>query len=1131
MIFGEADKSLIGLVDKTKKVFSYLSSTKELYDHFEINLSGLKTKDIKALQNYVKLLDEGVSESAAYSRSMQNASKAAKIQTSGLNNLNEAYRSGIISQEQYTMATQDLAFAQKTATATTQALGIAMNVVKNIGITLIITATVKALGYIADKLIVTQEELQETKQKIQESTQSLLENAEAFEEDAKAIDELVLRYKEINASTNLSAESKNELIEIQNSLIDKFGEEAEGLDLLNGKYDENIAKIQKYSEEKYKEWQRENAADIARAERIKQANVEIYNPYEYDTYDADDEALLRELNKFGYAERDGVKIISPYELGNADNLLASLYVIRDVSSDISDILGEVEGAYIYKTGWLENSLFLSGDIHDAIRQMGELLDLYGTDMDEDTFDKLQDHYNMLIDELNNIQKVEKITREYESSSAHSIVESLTPTIDKLKEINELSGNARSSWFSDLKEMQEGVGKTVDAITSALQTLANGDALSSTDFWGLMELDANNILTDIQMVGDKFVLNQNQLITLKDEYIKQQIDSLKLDNDNLVIKQKDLQATIDIAESELAILGARGMANEAYRKEYSDAQKAIRQAKDNLAEYGDRIRRNNILIDEWNSKLGYTVDLQKQLETQQKQLNKELTALNKQLDNYQKAYETKIDNIIKGLEAEENELENQKQVLEDELDVLEKREGVLKETLDNYEKVNSYVQKIIDKEIEGLEEQRDAIKDTYDERIKVLQEENSEREDALDYAQKLANLENAKNNKRRVYDEARGWRYESVKEDVAKAESDLKSFETNQQVKKLEKERDAEIKAWDALIKKKEDYKKQWTEWLEELQDEESEALMLQYLGADAREKIANGDLELIETFSTQYRIHNNDLKRLTDTEIKLKKAEIEAKEADIKASKERIQAWKDYKQQFSTAVNDIKAANEEYMKQIGTIELDETSSLERRQGVFETFKNNVSGYIDQIGAKQGEIDKVTAALDEIQGGSYSIDFEVNNLDDLKTARDILDEIKKYAEETGDAILHWGDKGWAGHDNEYWGMPSHANGGVVNYTGVAMLHGSQQHPETIFNAKDSAKLYDMVHNTPNLMANMLSQAQKLSGFKLSSNENTTNATANTNIYIDKIVTDNPENFAHQLDRYYRTKLTESYTSRQ
>ena len=71
---------------------------------------------------------------------------------------------------------------------------------------------------------------------------------------------------------------------------------------------------------------------------------------------------------------------------------------------------------------------------------------------------------------------------------------------------------------------------------------------------------------------------------------------------------------------------------------------------------------------------------------------------------------------------------------------------------------------------------------------------------------------------------------------------------------------------------------------------------------------------------------------------------------------------------------------------------------------------------------------------------------------------------------------------------------------------------------------------MVHNTPNLMADMLNQATKLSGFKLASNE-VSNNNSNVSFYIDKIVTDNPVDFERQLDRYYRTKLTQSYTNKQ
>lgn len=44
---------------------------------------------------------------------------------------------------------------------------------------------------------------------------------------------------------------------------------------------------------------------------------------------------------------------------------------------------------------------------------------------------------------------------------------------------------------------------------------------------------------------------------------------------------------------------------------------------------------------------------------------------------------------------------------------------------------------------------------------------------------------------------------------------------------------------------------------------------------------------------------------------------------------------------------------------------------------------------------------------------------------------------------------------------------YASGGVNDYTGGAMLHGTSSSVETIFNAEDGKKLYDLVHNTKDL----------------------------------------------------------------
>ena len=85
------------------------------------------------------------------------------------------------------------------------------------------------------------------------------------------------------------------------------------------------------------------------------------------------------------------------------------------------------------------------------------------------------------------------------------------------------------------------------------------------------------------------------------------------------------------------------------------------------------------------------------------------------------------------------------------------------------------------------------------------------------------------------------------------------------------------------------------------------------------------------------------------------------------------------------------------------------------------------------------------------------------------------------------ILKYGGKGWG---------PSFSTGGVVNFTGPAHLDGTQTDPEVIFNSADAAKLYHLVHTTPNLVDKLIGNVQAKfeailpAGFKGSGNPSMT-----------------------------------------
>ena len=111
--------------------------------------------------------------------------------------------------------------------------------------------------------------------------------------------------------------------------------------------------------------------------------------------------------------------------------------------------------------------------------------------------------------------------------------------------------------------------------------------------------------------------------------------------------------------------------------------------------------------------------------------------------------------------------------------------------------------------------------------------------------------------------------------------------------------------------------------------------------------------------------------------------------------------------------------------------------------------------------------------------SYTVMLKPNG--EVRVAPDpILEDIKKMA-----------------HDkNRKKVLSRYAAGGVADYTGHAHLDGSKSSPEVIFNSNDAAKLYHLVHTTPNLVDKLLGNVQAKfeailpSGFKGSGNPSMT-----------------------------------------
>lgn len=85
------------------------------------------------------------------------------------------------------------------------------------------------------------------------AVEDLTEITKKYADEANELDDIAEQYEIIAEAEGEDAEKKDELRILQEKLIDQFGDEAAGIDLVNGKYQDQITILQNLSEEKRKD--------------------------------------------------------------------------------------------------------------------------------------------------------------------------------------------------------------------------------------------------------------------------------------------------------------------------------------------------------------------------------------------------------------------------------------------------------------------------------------------------------------------------------------------------------------------------------------------------------------------------------------------------------------------------------------------------------------------------------------------------------------------------------------------------------------------------------------------------------------------------------------------------------------
>lgn len=108
------------------------------------------------------------------------------------------------------------------------------------------------------------------------------ELTKAWQEDNSSIDDSITKYKELHSKlsdTSLSTEevkqAKESLVSVQKDLIDKYGEEVKGIDLVNGKYSKQLGLLDKLSKKKAGDYVAKNYSNIQKDKKYLNEDVNI----------------------------------------------------------------------------------------------------------------------------------------------------------------------------------------------------------------------------------------------------------------------------------------------------------------------------------------------------------------------------------------------------------------------------------------------------------------------------------------------------------------------------------------------------------------------------------------------------------------------------------------------------------------------------------------------------------------------------------------------------------------------------------------------------------------------------------------------------------------------------------------
>lgn len=450
---------------------------------FQSSNSAISKDQLQILRNWNNAVAHGCTNQETFNRIIKDADSNTKLYFSGLNKGKGSVEGLKNAQNVAKQSTIGLTIAQT-----------ALNAAISLGITAAIMLAIKGFDKLANSA-------KRASEAADEAFSDTTEKVQKNEEEAKSLDELISKYKELKTSENLDVDGRKEIKEIQNDIADLVGVQASNLDLVNGKLDDEISKLDEISEKEAK-----NAYETATANynNSKKASEKATGDDSFLFFDG--------IAYTGKREKEAEKILQNAGFNNvqAGGFFGNTLFVRD---EFDDDYNELKGAQ-EKADYLQSMI-------DILEQNGQrATDLYSGLISQ------RDKYLQYID--NQQDAANSLVNSWISYSQFSNDELSKINVDSLDSFEEY----RQKMIDEAKN-DESIGKMLADGTLSdedLENAVNDFMATSTKFSTWYEQWIGNIESDVQhktpVFSDIFSLKDtNDTLTILGK-ISESIDTIQ-----------------------------------------------------------------------------------------------------------------------------------------------------------------------------------------------------------------------------------------------------------------------------------------------------------------------------------------------------------------------------------------------------------------------------------------------------------------------------------------------------------------------------------------------------------------------------------------------------------------------------